>query len=237
MSRRWGWRLAGALAVVAMVTTGSVPPSPAAPNPYGRRSAETTIVLHPDGSYHVTLQQTQVLVREFGLTFGGGVHDGFRLPDDGSKLPPYLRATYALTGFTVAPGQPVPPDFTRTNHLASVTSRGTYPAGTHRAEISYRVTGGAARPTEDGWLVHIRLLGIGYSDGDRVEIRAAETQPTRLNLRCVTLAPDSEPCGTLGGTTLIDVFTDNGQPDLSPEFLVEVTAPNNAVPEPQIDRR
>ena len=237
MSRaRWVWRLAGCLAGAAVLAIAPLVATPAAPNPFGPRSSATTIVLNPDGSYDVTLRQTQQLVSEYQLTFGGGVHDGFRLPDDGGLLPPYLRATYALTGATVSDGQPVPEDFTRTNHRIAATSRGTYPTGTHQGEISYRVTA-AAQPTEDGWRVHIRLLDIGYSDGDRVEIRTDALRTSGLSLRCVTYPPDSEPCGILSGTTLIDVFENDRDPQHPPEFVVEVEADNAAVPEPTIDRR
>lgn len=224
-------------AAAAVLAASPAAVTEAAPNPYGDRATRTTIVLHPDGSYDVTLRQSVELVREFQVGFGGGVHDGFRLPNDGGLLPPYLRATYALTGVTVAPGQPVPADFTRTNHLVAVRSVGTYPAGTHQAEIRYRVTAGAARPTADGWLVHVRLLDIGYARGDRLEIDASETRPTGLSLRCVAIAPDAEPCGTTGGTTLIDVFDADLDQTLPPEYLIEVTAPNRAVSEPEIDRR
>jgi hypothetical protein len=236
MSRRGPLRLAGSLAVAALLLSSSVSAVRAAPNPYGDRSTDTTIVLHPDGSYDVTLRQTQELVREFELTFGGGVHDGFRLPDDGALLPPYLRAAYALTSVTLAEGQPRPADFTRTNHLVSATSRGSYPTGRHAFELGYRVTG-AAQPTERGWRVHIRLLDVGYSDGDRVQIRADEIAPTNLTLRCVTFAPDSEPCGIASGFTVIDVLEDDREPGLPPEFVVEVEADNTAVPPPTIDRR
>ena len=58
----------------------------AEPNPFGPASTATTIALNPDGSYEVTLRESQALVREFRITFGGDVHDGFRLPDDGTLL-------------------------------------------------------------------------------------------------------------------------------------------------------
>lgn len=237
MSRsRWTARLAGSVAAALLLALAPVGATRAAPNPFGPRSTETTIVLHPDGSYDVTVRQTQVLVREYQLSFGGSVHDGFRLPDDGALLPPYLRATYALTGATVPAGQPALADFSRTNHLVSATSRGTYPTGTHRGEISYRVTG-AAQPTAKGWSVHVRLLDVGYSDGDRVEIRTDEIRSTRLSLRCVTFPPDSEPCGVVSGATLIDVFENDRDAQPPPEFRIDVEADNAGVPEPTIDRR
>ncbi len=128
MSRtRWTGRLAGALTGALLLTVASGVATPAAPNPFGPRSTATTIVLNPDGSYDVTLRQTQQLVREFQITFGGGVHDGFRLPDDGALLPPYLRAEYALTSVAAADGQPEPADFTKTFHRVAATSHGTYP--------------------------------------------------------------------------------------------------------------
>jgi hypothetical protein len=237
MSRtRWTARLAGSLTGAILLMIASVVATPAAPSPFGPRSTATTIVLNPGGSYDVTLRQTQQLVREYQITFGGGVHDGFRLPDDGALLPPYLRAGYALTGVAAADGQPRPADFTRTNHLVEATSYGTYPEGRHAFEISYRVTG-AAQPTRQGWTVHVRLLGVVYSGGDRIEIRSDEIRPTRLSLRCVTYPPDSEPCGILSGTTLIDVFENDRDAFHPPEFVIEIEADNAAVPQPTIDRR
>ena len=237
MSRaRWTGRLAGALTAAVLLAVVPVAATPAAPNPYGPRSTATTIVLNPDGSYDVTLRQTQQLVREFQITFGGGVHDGFRLPDDGALLPPYLRAGYALTSVSAAAGQPEPTDFTRRNHLVEATSSGTYPEGRHGFEVSYRVTG-AAEPTPGGWTVHVRLLDVVYSRGDRVEIEGAAVAPTGLRLRCVTYAPDSEPCGTTGGSTLIDVLEDGRDAQHPPEFLIEVEADNARVPPPTLDRR
>jgi hypothetical protein len=103
MSRpRWLGRAITVLAVAALLAGATAPTLSAAPNPYGDRSTATTVVLHPDGSYDVTLRQTQELVREYQITFGGGAHDGFRLPDDGALLPPYLRAGYALTSVSAA---------------------------------------------------------------------------------------------------------------------------------------
>jgi hypothetical protein len=221
---------------VAILASVLLPASAqAAPNPYGPRSTQTTIVLHRDGSYDVTFRQTQELVREYQITFGGGVADGFRLPDDGTGLPPYLRASYAVTGVTAEQGQPTPADFTRTNHLFTAASTGTYPAGRHEFQISYRVTG-AALPTVRGWSAHIRLLDVLYQRGERVEVRADEVGPTNLELRCVTYPPDSEPCGTNSGTALIEVFEDSHDGRQPPEFRVEVEADNAAVPQPRLDR-
>ena len=123
--------------------------------------------------------------REYQIAFGGGVHDGFRLPDDGALLPAVPPGGYALTSVAAADGQPRPADFIRTNHRLAATSHGTYPTGRHGFEISYRVTG-AAQTTQPGWNVHVRLLDVFYSDGDRVEIRTTEISSTRLSLRCVT---------------------------------------------------
>ena len=123
-----------------------------------------------DGSYDVTLVQAQTLVREYHIRFGGAVHDGFRLPDDGSVIPPYLRAGYALTPAQPEADQPGPAAV-KTGHRWSLTSVGTYPTGDHQAELSYRVTG-AARPTDSGWEVRVRLLDIAYQPGDPVTIEA-----------------------------------------------------------------
>ena len=54
------------IGVVLLVVVGALlnPPvtTQAEPNPYGRRSSQTTIVLQRDGSYDVTLVQAQTLV-------------------------------------------------------------------------------------------------------------------------------------------------------------------------------
>ena len=124
------------IGAVVLVVVGSLlnpPATQAEPNPYGRRSSQTTIVLHRDGSYDVTLVQAQALVREYQIRFGGDVHDGFRLPDDGSVIPPYLRAAYALTSARIEAGQPAPADFVKTGHRWSLTSVGTYPTGDIRS--------------------------------------------------------------------------------------------------------
>jgi hypothetical protein len=207
----------------------------AAPNPFGPRSTATTITLDRDGSYQVTLRQSQGLVREYQIGFGGSVHDGFRLPDDGSLLPPYLRAEYTLTSATWEDGQTAPRAFTRTNHSWSAASRGSYSNGDHSAELRYRVTG-AARLTSRGWAVHVRLLSVFYSAGDTVTVEAGTARATRLELRCVTHPPDSEPCGYGDRSTLRYVFTGDSRTDVLPEFVIMVTGDNAQVPQPTIDR-
>ena len=200
-------RLGTAILIMIAVLLLLLPSAQAAPNPYGQRSTATTIALDRDGSYQVTLRESQDLVREFEIGFGGSVHDGFRLPDDGSLLPPYLRAEYTLTSATWEDGQAAPQAFTRTNHRWSAASTGTYPAGSHSAELRYRVTG-AARPTQRGWAVHVRMLNVRYSAGDAVTIEAGTARPGRLELRCVTYPPDSEPCGVADGSTMRYVVTE-----------------------------
>ena len=50
---------------------------------------------------------------------------------------------------------------------------------------------GAARPTDSGWEVRVRLLDIAYQPGDPVTIEADAAQPDDLELGCVSYAPDS----------------------------------------------
>ena len=226
-------RLAAVLVLAGLLLL-TAPAAAPAPNPFGDRSTETTIVLHRDGTYDVTVRQTVELRLAYDLTFGGGVHDGFRLGDAFSTLPPYLRSTYALTAFTVSGGQPGPTEFSRANHLLTATSTGSFPVGTHRAEIRYRV-GNAAQSTEDGYAVHVRLLGIGYEQGERVTIDASELGATRLVLRCVTFPPDTEACGTTEGSTLTEVLESGSEQSLPPEYRIDVVAGNAAVLEPTID--
>src|SRR5918997_4025396 len=180
-------RIRSSLGIMALTLAGALllPGSaPAAPNPYGARSTATTITLEPEGSYQVTLRESQALVREYQITFGGNVHDGFRAPDDGTLLPPYIRATYTLTGATGEPGQATPRAFVRSHHRWSATSTGTYAAGDHAAELRYRVTD-ASRPTPRGWAIHVRLLDLSYSGGDALTIEAGTAGVTGLELRCV----------------------------------------------------
>jgi hypothetical protein len=206
----------------------------AAPNPYGARSTATTITLEPDGSYQVTLRESQALVREYQIGFGGNVHDGFRAPDDGTLLPPYIRAAYTLTGATWEEGQTPPRAFIRSHHRWSATSTGTYPAGDHSAELRYRVTD-ASRPTPRGWAVHVRLLDVRYSAGDTLTIQAGSARASGLELRCVTHVPDNEPCGGGNAPTLRYVFPDRSSA-LPPEFVIMVSGDNAKVPAPTLDR-
>ena len=227
-------RLVAALVLAGLLLL-TAPAATPAPNPFGDRSIETAIVLHRDGSYDVTVRHTVELTLAYDLTFGGGVHDGFRLSDDPTSLPPYLRATYAVTSFAVPVGQRGPAEFTRTHHLVSASSTGSYPVGTHTAEIRYRVSN-AAQPTQGGYEVHLRLLGLAYAQGERVTVDASELGATRLDLRCVTFPPDTEACGTTDGSTLTDVLEDGTDQRLPQEYRIDVTADNTAVPEPTIDR-
>jgi hypothetical protein len=84
--------------------------------------------------------------------------------------------------------------------------------------------------------VHVRLLGLSYSAGDTVTVEAGTAPATRLQLRCVTYAPDSEPCGTSDGSTLRHAFTDQRQSAVPPEFVVMITGENSRVPQSTIDR-
>jgi hypothetical protein len=230
-------RIHSSFGIVALTAVGALllPGSaPAAPNPYGARSTATTITLEPDGSYQITLRESQALVREYQIGFGGNVHDGFRAPDDGTLLPPYIRATYTLTGATWEEGQTPPTAFIRSHHRWSAASTGTYAAGDHSAELRYRVTD-ASRPTPRGWAVHVRLLDVRYSAGDRLTIEAGSTRATALELRCVSHVPDNEPCGVSSTSTLRYVFPDRGS-DLAPEFVIMVAGDHANVPAPTLDR-
>ena len=219
------------IVVGALLLPGS---ARAEPNPYGEHSTDTTITLEPDGSYQVRFRESQTLVREYQIRFGGNVHDGFKAPDDGTVLPPYLRATYTLTTATWEEGQTPPRAFIRSHHRWSATSAGSYAAGEHAAEIRYRVTD-ASRPTPRGWAVHVRLLDVRYGMGDTVTIEAGTAPVTRLELRCVTHAPDHEPCGVGSDSTLRYVFEER-QTAVPPEFVIMVSGDNADVPAPTLDR-
>jgi hypothetical protein len=79
-------RLGTAIVIMIAVLLLLLPASAQAePNPYGRRSTATTITLDRDGSYQVTLRESQLLVREYQIGFGGSVHDG--VPAARRRLP------------------------------------------------------------------------------------------------------------------------------------------------------
>ena len=175
---------------------------------------------------------TPVSSSRTSIRFSGAVHDGFRLPDDGSVIPPYLRAAYALTSAELAADQPGP-TAVKTGHRWSLTSVGTYPAGDHQAQLSYRVTG-ASRPTDQGWEVRVRLLDIAYQPGDLVTIQADAAQPDDLDLGCVHYAPESQPCGERQGSTL--TYALESRTVVPPEFVITVGSRVGPVAEPPIDR-
>ena len=94
---------------------------------------------------------------------------------------------------------------------------------------------GAARPTDSGWEVRVRLLDIAYQPGDLVTIEADAAQPEDLELGCVSYAPDSEPCGERRGSTLTYAIPAS-RTEVPPEFVITVDSRVGQVVEPPIDR-
>ena len=93
---------------------------------------------------------------------------------------------------------------------------------------------GAARPTDSGWEVRVRLLDIAYQPGDPVTIMADAGQPDDLKLGCVSYAPESQPCGERHGSTLTYAIPAS-RTEVPPEFVIMVEAGATGR-EPPIDR-
>lgn len=231
MRRTWGVR---AVAVVGAILVGLTPvvTAQAQPNPYGRGSSLTEVALQADGSYTVRAVQTRELVREYELTFGGSVHDGFRLADDGSVIPPYLRATYEMRTAIIDTAVVTLP-FTTDRHRVAAKSTQKYAAGSHTAEFDYLVRG-AALPDRRGFTVHVRTLARNGDDTLTVDSSAIAGEV--LGLRCVTYAPDSVPCGTRSGNHWTVQLGQQGDHEVPSEVVIGVRADSATVSKPGIDR-
>lgn len=150
--------LSGAL-VAGSVTATDVD---AAPNPYMGKEATHTVTISDDGSYRVHIAQTMQLALDADFSFGGTIHDGFRLPETQSVLPPYLRAHYSNPKITMD-GEPAKVKVEQTFHAVDIAARGSFTEGEHEGTVDYRVTG-AAVPAADvktdsgGVAVYLRPL-------------------------------------------------------------------------------
>lgn len=211
------------------------PGAAAAPNPYGSGSATSAVTLLPGGRYRVVLSQSQELVRDFELTIGGAVHDGFRLPDElnARALPPYLRAGYTMTSATIDGAEADLP-FIVQGHRQAATVRREFPAGSHTAELTYEVTG-AVRAGSGGSRVHLRLLARAFGS-ETLRVDAAGLAGVEITeLRCVTVPPVSVPCGRREGPAWTYQVRDQ-KSHVTPEFLILVQGGAQHIPPPVIDR-
>lgn len=221
--------------VTAVAATLMIPGAGAAPNPYGRSSSKALIRLQPNGGYAVQLTQTQVLARKWTMTFGGAIHDGFRMPDDKlSEIPPYLRVTYRVETAALD-GEPLALSVSKQGHLVMAEADKELGESEHTADISYTVAA-AAVPTTGGFSVYYRHWNAVGSAQRVVTVDASTlTQAHISGLRCVTVAPDTVPCGERSGTTW--TLTSTSTRPFGPDLIIDFSGSGETLQKPTIDRK
>ena len=189
MMRRSGG-VAAALLAAALVGGGLTPATDviAQPNPYGNRIHHAVVTIDDRGGYQIAETFDQVLVRAFDLSLGGSVPDGVRLPDDSADdLPGILRPGSGPV-VAVVDGTPTDLEPERNEHALAVANRvEDAPAGDHRAQFTWTRT---AATTLDGRtaITYVQPIGPGA-------VELSRTSGTIDEVRCVTYAPLTEPCG------------------------------------------
>ncbi len=218
-----GVALLGGLAASTLTT------SVGAPNPYGDGSVSTEVRIASDGSYDVTLTVQQELVLDGDLIIGGRVHDGFRLPDDGSPVPPYLRVDYR-PGTATVDGVATQPDVGVEHHSVEMRHEVRGEPGDHTLTLDYQVSGAALASDDD---VAVYVAPLGYAGLGRVEILAEDEI---VGVECIAVPPASVPCGepSADGSWLVEAEwpDENGSGQL--RVLLDAD-PSNLV-EPRVDR-
>lgn len=225
-----------ALAVTAVITTVIAAPVgvDAAPNPLRDKTAEHTVSIAADGSYSVRIHTKLDLALETAWGFGGDIHDGFRLPDSESLLPPYLRAHYSNPQGTIDSD---PAEATIEEELHSVDigfSTDRLAAGSHRGVLDYEVAGAAVPAAvvngdqDDGVVVYVRPL-------DRGDLVIESAAPITA-VDCEVFAPRGESCGEKKGNT----WTVPGEELLRDHTVIDavritIDADPKGVPAPDID--
>lgn len=195
-------RAAGALTLFGAILTtvlvgvaSSAAVVSAAPNPYRGGEAAHTVTIASNGSYRVHIDQSMELARDYDFTFGGMVHDGFRLPDTESVLPPYLRAQYSDPAISMD-GEPAEVAATHNVHAVEITAEDHFTEGEHEATVDYTVTGAAVGPTQtqtDSKEVSVYFRPLVPGD---VTVRSAEPIDAAV---CEDWPPDGEDCGHRSG--------------------------------------
>ncbi|MCS4593601.1 hypothetical protein KTJ89_11485 [Brevibacterium sediminis] len=233
---RGAFSIMAALAVTAVITTVIAAPGgvDAAPNPLRDKTAEHTVSIAADGSYSVRMDTKLDLALETAWGFGGDIHDGFRLPDSESLLPPYLRAHYSNPQGTI---DSAPAEATIESELHSVDigfSTDRLAAGSHRGVLNYEVAG-AAVPAADmngdqdnGVVVYVRPL-------DRGDLVIESAAPISA-VDCEVFSPRGESCGEKTGDSWTvpaeDLLHDRAVIDA---VRITIDADPKGVPAPDID--
>lgn len=227
---------AAVLASVLLVGTVSADDVSAAPNPYMGESAAHTVTIASDGSYRVHIDQTMELARDFQFTFGGIVHDGFRLPDTEAELPPYLRAQYSDPAITMD-GQAAEVEIEREVHAVEIAAKDEFSEGEHTGTVDYRVTGAAVSPEyavgpeladidEDRMTVYLRPIVSGD-----VIVKAGDPI---LGVSCEGWLPGGEPCGSRSGKVWTIGEDEQGDPSV---IRITLDADEAEIIEPKIDTK
>lgn len=227
---------AAALAVTATFAT-AVPLSQAvdaAPNPLRGKTSTHTLDIADDGSYSVQMATEVDLALETTWSFGGDIHDGFRLPDTDSLLPPYLRAHYSNPQGTI---DSTPADATIESEMHSVDigfSTDELAGGSHRGVLDYEVAG-AAMPAANVYGDEDRGVVVYFRPLDRGDLVIESAAPITA-VDCEVFSPYGEPCGEKKG----DGWTVSGEDLLHDHTVIDavritIDVDPKSLPTPEID--
>lgn len=235
-ARSRAFSVTAALAAAVTITTVIAAPGgvDAAPNPLRSKYVEHTVSIAADGSYSVRMDTKLELALDTAWGFGGEVHDGFRLPDTESLLPPYLRAQYSNPRGTIDSTAGEAHIDTELHSVDIDFSTDRLAAGSHRGILDYEVAG-AAVPAADlngeqdnGVVVYVRPLDLG----DLVIESAAPITA----VDCEVFAPRGQSCGEKKGES----WAVSGEELLRDHTVIDavritIDADPTAVPTPDID--
>ena len=234
--RRRGSSSLAALALTAMIVTAVAVPSwvDAAPNPLRSKTAEHTLSIAADGSSPVRLDTRFELARDMKWSFGGDIHDGFRLPDTESLLPPYLRTDYSNPRGTI---DSTKAEASIEKELHSVDigfSTDKLAAGSHRGVLDYEVAGAAA-PAADVHGKQGRGIVVYFRPLDRGDL-VIESEAPITAVDCEVISPHSESCGEKKG----DGWEVSGEELLRDHTAIDavritIDADPASLPTPEID--
>ena len=234
--RRRGMSSLAVLAFIALIVTAVGVPSwvDAAPNPLRSKSSEHTVSIAADGSYSVRMDTELELALDTGWSFGGDIHDGFRLPDTESLLPPYLRAHYSNPEGTI---DSAPAEATVETEQHSVDigfSTDTLAAGSHRGILDYEVAGAAVPAAEVDGKQGGRIV-VYFRPLDRGDLVIESAAPI-TSVDCEVISPHSQSCGEMKG----DIWTVSGEELLRDHTVIDavritIDADPKSLPTPEID--
>lgn len=217
------------LATALITGTATAEEVMAAPNPYMGQTSTQTVTIAGDGSYRVHIDEIMELARDFEFSFGGMVHDGFRVPDTESVLPPYLRAEYSDPAITVD-GDPAEVTVEHTNHAVDSSATDEFSEGEHNGTVEYLVTGAAVgsehAPAEAGEGVTVYLRPL--IPGDIIVKSAAPIE----SAVCEDWSPDGQQCGLRAGD---DWLIGNDELDGAGVVRVALDADESELIAPTID--